>query len=427
MNDPEEDDPIEWQPYDPFEADQLSRRLLERSRHRDESRIRARAEELERQQQQEERQARANQTGNQDGAGGRPLFVLPPGYIFHPEQPQRMSTREHSPAGRRKPLAMPDMFNGKTSWIDYKAHFEACATLNGWTQQEKVDFLKTRLAGPARRTLTTISNSGIQSYNDIVTALSERFEPAGREEVYLAELRARRLKQDEKPQDLGDDIRRMCELAYPTYDTDALERVAKHHFLDAITDSQLRHDISLSGARTLTAAVQVASERQAFLQSEAARTGTAKIHAVGSSNNWAAEKKEMEKKIDAMSNELKKWKAAAQGKPNNTPVKKKGPCFYCEKPGHHAAECWAKQRDMQQQSWNDQSGTAQQSWRGRGRGRGQSNRGFRGHGRGRGRGGGRNHHQVQQQYQDTANQDQASNNTAAQDQDGQQLNLIRLG
>ena len=146
----------------------------------------------------------------------------------------------------------------------------------------------------------------------MVAALSECFEPASREEVYLAELRARRLKQDEKPQDLGDDIRRMCELAYPTYDTDALERVAKHHFLVAITDSQLRHDISLSGARTLTAAVQVASERQAFLQSEAARTGTAKVHAVTTGNDWATEKKEYEKKLSAMSAELKKWKAAAQ-------------------------------------------------------------------------------------------------------------------
>ena len=68
MNDPEEDDPLEWQPYDPFEADQLSRRLLERSRRMDESRIRTRAEELERQQQQEEQQA--NQTVNPEGAQG---------------------------------------------------------------------------------------------------------------------------------------------------------------------------------------------------------------------------------------------------------------------------------------------------------------------------------------------------------------------
>ena len=302
---------------------------------------------------------------------------------------------------RRKPLAMPDMYNGKTSWLDYVAHFESCALLNEWTEEDMVAFLRTRLSGVARRTLKSVLTTKHQTYDQIITALGNRFEPEDREDLYLSQLRARRKLHDEKLEDLADDIRRLCELAYPTYDFEALERVGRNHFLDAISDPQLRHDISLSGAKTLTRAAQVASEREAFLEGERMRTGTQKVQSFTTTKTWDQEKQEMQAKIDAMAGELKKWKQKATQNGKQTPKpradKSQQPCYYCGKLGHYSFECRKRQADEQyQEGYQQQSGNGNtrgrgNGWRGRGRGRGS----WRGRGRGRGRSGSNNFNSTQ--------------------------------
>ena len=317
-------------------------------------------------------------------------------------QPQRNAGDMHQK--RRKPLAMPDMYNGKTSWLDYVAHFESCALLNEWSEEDKVAFLRTRLSGVARRTLKSVLTNAHQTYDQIIAALGNRFEPEDREDLYLSQLRGRRKLADEKLEDLADDIRRLCELAYPTYDFDALERVGRNHFLDAITDSQLRHDISLSGAKTLTRAAQVAAEREAFLEGERARSGTQKVQSISTGKTWDQERQQMQTKIDAMASELKKWKLKANSKQDSRPKvdKSQQPCFYCEKLGHYMFECRKKQADeryqnnpQQQNGYQQQNsgGRGRGGWRGRGRGRGS----WRGRGRGRGRGGGNNNFNNMQQ------------------------------
>mgnify|MGYP001554130896 CR=1 FL=1 len=333
---------------------------------------------------------------------------------------EQLPRRHSSEQRRRKPLAMPDMYNGKTSWLDYVAHFESCALLNEWSEEDKVAFLRTRLSGVARRTLKSVLSDPGKSYRQIIAALGNRFEPEDREDLYLSQLRGRRKLQDEKLEDLADDIRRLCELAYPTYDFEALERVGRNHFLDAITDPQLRHDISLSGAKTLTKAAQVASEREAFLEGERNRTGAQKIQSVATGKSWDQEKQQMQAKIDAMAGELKKWKTKAtqNGNHNSKPKTDKSSkdCYYCGKLGHFAYECYKKQADEGNQNGFQQSngGRGRGTWRGRGRGRGRG--GWRGRGRGRGRGG------ANINFDSSQNNSQAGSQSSQQPQAGNDAN-----
>ena len=258
---------------------------------------------------------------------------------------------------RSKPLVMPETYDGTTSWLDYKAHFEACALVNEWSDSEMMTFLRTRLSGAARRTLSSIPATRPHGYSSIVDALTDRFEPYNREDLYFSKLKTRQLQPNEKVEDLADDIRRMCELAYPTLDFNALERIGRHHFLDAITDQVLRHDISLSGVKTLTKAVKVASERNAFLAAEKIRNENSKVQqeAATETRSWEDEKREMQQKIDSIAAELKWWKqqVAQPIQYNRITDKSRRSCHYCDQLGHYFYECRKKadERLYQQQNF----------------------------------------------------------------------------
>jgi hypothetical protein len=42
---------------------------------------------------------------------------------------------------RKVDMVKPDKFDGSTSWVNFKSHFEICAELNGWTLTEKGMYL----------------------------------------------------------------------------------------------------------------------------------------------------------------------------------------------------------------------------------------------------------------------------------------------
>ena len=44
----------------------------------------------------------------------------------------------------------PATLHGSGNWLDYGAHFEVCAELNGWTEQERRMYLAVSLRGQAQ-------------------------------------------------------------------------------------------------------------------------------------------------------------------------------------------------------------------------------------------------------------------------------------
>jgi hypothetical protein len=47
-------------------------------------------------------------------------------------------------------MVKPDKFDGSTSWVNFKSHFEICAELNGWMLTEKGMYLAVALQGQDR-------------------------------------------------------------------------------------------------------------------------------------------------------------------------------------------------------------------------------------------------------------------------------------
>lgn len=104
--------------------------------------------------------------------------------------------------GRSKDVTIkPATFDGSVAWLDYKAHFEACAELNGWTKAQKGLYLSVSLRGHAQGVFGNLG-SGKHDYDDLVTALEERFAPPNQTELYRVQLRERRQKASESVAEL---------------------------------------------------------------------------------------------------------------------------------------------------------------------------------------------------------------------------------
>ena len=74
-----------------------------------------------------------------------------------------------------------------------------------------------------------------QDYKELVKSLEERFSPSNQTELFGTQLRERREKAIETLPELGQDVRRLANLAYPTAPNEVRETLAKEQFIDLIS------------------------------------------------------------------------------------------------------------------------------------------------------------------------------------------------
>ena len=64
-----------------------------------------------------------------------------------------MTKNEQEPArqgpGRMHPLVLPEIFDGDKSFTDWICHFESVAAVNGWSEEDKLLWIRVRLTGKA--------------------------------------------------------------------------------------------------------------------------------------------------------------------------------------------------------------------------------------------------------------------------------------
>ena len=81
----------------------------------------------------------------------------------------------------------PATYDGTGAWLDYKAHFDACAELNGWTDEQMGLYLSVSLRGQAQGVFGNLGPEK-HDYRDLVIALEERFAPPNQTELYRVQL-----------------------------------------------------------------------------------------------------------------------------------------------------------------------------------------------------------------------------------------------
>jgi len=172
-----------------------------------------------------------------------------------------------SPENKRTTIMKPATYDGTGSWTDYKAHFQACAELNKWSYAEKGLYLSVSLRGQAQGVFGNIASKS-SDYDGLVKALEERFAPPNQTELYRIQLKDRRQKASESMAELGQDIRRLANLAYPSAPADVRETLAKEQFVDALVNSEMRLKIKQARPSDLNDAVRHAVELEAFFRAE---------------------------------------------------------------------------------------------------------------------------------------------------------------
>ena len=161
----------------------------------------------------------------------------------------------------------PATYDGTSSWVDYKAHFDVCAELNGWSEKEKGMYLAVSLRGQAQGVFGNIANKS-HDYLQLVASLEERFAPPNQIELYRVQLRERRQKASETLSELGQDIRRLTNQAYPSAPADLRETLAKEQFIDGLVSSDMRLRVKQARPVSLNDAVWHAVELEAFNRAE---------------------------------------------------------------------------------------------------------------------------------------------------------------
>eukprot|EP00731_Ephydatia_muelleri_P014390 Em0008g110a len=247
-----------------------------------------------------------------------------------------------------KPLLLPEIYSGESQcWSDWIEHFESVAALNKWaTEDEKLKWLKVRLAGKARTAFQKLPRNVREEYGECLKALKQRFEPDSKKELYVAELHTRTRRKDEDWATFGDALKVLADKAY----SDSFRSAAKaagnggccgdRHdrtgvlYLGSTSGAQKGNiaTTAAAGPETLAEALKVLNDRLQKLE----------VLVVNKAESSSA------------------GKPISQGTTQGRGAEKKRPtCWHCGRKGHIARNCWERQSQQSQGNFKPLGGTGQ--------------------------------------------------------------------
>jgi hypothetical protein len=237
----------------------------------------------------------------------------------------------------------PEPFNGSDDWQEYISHFEVCAELGRWNDQDKVLALAACLRGPARTFYISLPAEFRQPYEVLITKLEQRFGSSRQQNRWLSRFESRRRKPTESIAALADDLRQMSQKAYPNLDALAQE---------ALSINQLYKSVSLEmkcrcidrDCQTIADAVEVIERYEAVLEDGDKRKP---VRALGSDDKASGETQsrpnasqtEMSETLKVILTRLEKLESGQYTKSNGNPGPRTRACYICQSPDHFMRDC----------------------------------------------------------------------------------------
>ena len=185
--------------------------------------------------------------------------------------------------------------------------------------------------------------------DELVRSLEERFSPSNQTELYRTQLRERLQKATESLPELGQDVRRLTNLAYPTAPNDVREILAKEQFIDGLASADMQLRAKQARPLILNDAVRHAVELEAFNKAERKRDdGRGYLRTTSQANetqdydtqtltlikNMQTMLSELQQEVTSLKDE-RRYKISAYKQKDLSKTK----CFSCGSLGHIARYC----------------------------------------------------------------------------------------
>ena len=152
----------------------------------------------------------------------------------------------------------PQNYNGATDFDEFLSQFEIVSELNGWLYREKSLYLASCLTGDARSLFSELDYEGKRDYSTLVAKLAGRFGSENRSEIFRTQLKSRARNKGESIPELAQAVKKLVRQAYPGVSKDVIEILSIDHFIDALSDSDIRLRVREFCPKTLADAERTA-------------------------------------------------------------------------------------------------------------------------------------------------------------------------
>lgn len=109
------------------------------------------------------------------------------------------------------------------------------------------------------------------SYSESVKALTERFEPQSKHELYTAKFQMRKREKAEGWADVAQDLRMLVDKVFPDLQEEARNQLSLNRYGDQITDTQINFAVKQRRPKTLEEAVTATLELESYPMPTTAR------------------------------------------------------------------------------------------------------------------------------------------------------------
>lgn len=157
----------------------------------------------------------------------------------------------------------PQHFAGTDDFEDFLTQFEITSELNYWNYRAKSLHLANCLTGAARALLNELTAEQRRDYTNLVQKLTERYGSENRAEVFRSQLKSRTRGKGETIPELAQSIKKLTRQSYPKVSQDVIEALALDHFIDALTETEIRLRLREVGPKTLAEAEKIAVRMEA--------------------------------------------------------------------------------------------------------------------------------------------------------------------
>jgi hypothetical protein len=246
-----------------------------------------------------------------------------------------------------KPVILPDTFSGtEGSWDHWIAHFRDCATINSWDNAAMLAFLRVRLVGRTRVVFQRLPAERTDTFDHVIEALKERFEPASKLDLYVADFSMRKCKPSESWADYAEELHHLAIKAYPDLATNAVEQFALTQFLANLADRQVSFAVKQKLPRILDEAVMAAMQIEAHLSTTRIATAESDQDSYMSLSAIQSREEKMTSLITDLCDKVERLesKLQTQSCAQQRQRSQRNPrivCFNCQQRGHIARECTA--------------------------------------------------------------------------------------